>query len=98
MLDSKAISLEGKTLSVSGYAAYAIEKGAKCAGCGGTVFISNIRHYDHDGGWKVEGYEKLQWLYFECPNTIRMYQKSIECGGQTSFTKLYIPRPNPFTN
>ena len=26
-----------------------------------------IEHYDHDGGWEVEGFAVKQWLYATCP-------------------------------
>ena len=64
------------------YAAHALEKGAKCWSCGGAVSVGDIRHYSHGGGWKIDGFDKLQWLYFEC----------LGCEYQTSFAKLGIPR------
>ena len=27
---------------------------------------SNIKSYDHDGGWRIEGYPELQWVYVHC--------------------------------
>lgn len=66
------------------YAERALEKGAKCWSCGGAVSVSDIRHYGHSDGWKVDGFEKRQWLYFECLRR--------RCRYQTSFAKLNIPR------
>lgn len=32
-----------------------------------------IQHYVHPGGWKLEGFPKLQWLYVECPKCFRQW-------------------------
>jgi len=57
-------------------------KDDKCS-CG-YVGLSKLRieHYDHDGGWPVEGFEEKQWLYVTCP----------KCGYQWALWKLGIPR------
>jgi len=39
-----------------------------------------ILQYNHDGGYKVDGFEKPQWLYVVCPN----------CDYQWSLQKLGI--------
>lgn len=39
-----------------------------------------IQHYNHDGGYAVEGYVQKQWLYVECP----------KCDYQWAFHKLGI--------
>jgi len=41
-----------------------------------------IEHYDHDGGWPVEGFKEKQWLYVTCP----------KCGYQWALWKLGVPR------
>lgn len=28
---------------------------------------SNIKSYNHDGGWRIEGCLRLQWVYVHCP-------------------------------
>ncbi|MBI2624843.1 MAG: hypothetical protein HYW70_00690 [Candidatus Nealsonbacteria bacterium] len=40
---------------------------------------------NHDGGWEVKGFDKKQWLYYQCK----------KCGYQTSFDKLGVPRNKP---
>jgi hypothetical protein len=39
----------------------------KCRWCGEEL-SGMIQHYDHSGGWRVEGFKKRQWLYTQCPN------------------------------
>jgi hypothetical protein len=34
----------------------------------GTRLPQRIAHYDHEGGWYVEGFAKPQWLYIVCTN------------------------------
>lgn len=41
-----------------------------------------IEHYDHDGGWPVEGFKEKQWLYVTCP----------KCGYQWALWKLGVLR------
>jgi len=41
-----------------------------------------IEHYDHSGGWKVDGFLKRQWLYVTCP----------KCEYQWALWKLGVPR------
>jgi hypothetical protein len=57
-------------------------KDDKCS-CG-YVGLSKLRieHYDHDGGWPVEGFKEKQWLYVTCP----------KCGYQWALWKLGVPR------
>lgn len=74
-------------MNVREYAEYAIRQGAQCWDCSGSLTVADIRHYDHDGGWKVDGFTERQWLYFECPKS--------RCEYQTSFAKLHIPREGP---
>lgn len=69
------------------YALLAAEQGGRCAGCFKPVKVRDIRCYDHEDGWKVDGHEKLQWLYFQCPDP--------QCHYQTSLAKLGIERPVP---
>ena len=35
-----------------------------CPKCGTT--LGPAQTYDHEGGWKIEGYAKKQWVYFGC--------------------------------
>lgn len=44
-------------------------KGRICVGCR-RFFPSpvKIEHYDHSGGWIVEGFSERQWLYVVCPS------------------------------
>ncbi len=53
----------------------------KCPDCGFQFDPRSLEHYDHPGGWKVDGYTKRQWLYVECR----------PCKYQWSFTKLNVP-------
>ena len=47
-----------------------------CDTCHGTGEIKQkvslahepIKHYEHDGGWEMDGFNRKQWLYVECPN------------------------------
>ena len=41
-----------------------------------------FKSYDHDEGWYIQGKLKPQWCYYQCGN----------CGGETSWDKLGIPR------
>jgi len=54
--------------------------GKKCKHCGEP--LGRIRAYEHDGGWKVDGFDRKQWLYTICPN----------CEYQWALWKLGIPR------
>ena len=40
-----------------------------------------IDHYDHSGGWRVDGFEFRQWLSVECPKC--KYQWSLRKLGVT---------------
>lgn len=51
-----------------------------CRTCGRKL-PAKIEHYDHEGGWKVDGYDERQWLYVNCPN----------CGYDNALWKLSIP-------
>ena len=46
-----------------------------------------FQFYDHDGGEKVNGFDKKQWLYIECPN----------CQYQWSLWKLQKCSPESLT-
>lgn len=52
--------------------------------CGTPLLPVDLEHYDHDGGWYVEGFDEKQWLYLECP----------DCGYQTALWKIGITRPD----
>jgi len=52
----------------------------KCPSCSGK--LGAIEHYDHDGGWNVEGFSEKQWLYKTCR----------KCGYQWALWKLGIRR------
>ena len=43
--------------------------GKRCD-CNGQPSLAGlpIIHYDHEGGWKVDGFENRQWLYVNCPH------------------------------
>ena len=56
--------------------------GKACRSCG-THFINlAVEHYDHPGGWEVDGFDVAQWLYITCP----------DCDYQNSLWKLGVPR------
>jgi hypothetical protein len=56
-------------------------KGKKCSKCGeGDLEGLPITHYDHVGGWQVEGFANRQWLYVTCP----------ACNFQVSLRKVGI--------
>ena len=38
-----------------------------CKSCG-TPLPRAIKHYEHEGGWEVLGFQKKQWLFIECLN------------------------------
>jgi len=58
------------------------EKNPACTFCGASLKGQPIRGYTHDGGWPVEGYEKLLWLYIKCP----------KCKYDYAIWKLGVPR------
>ena len=74
-------------MTLKEYAELALSKGATCFDCGRTPALEDLNNYDHDSGWEVDGFEELQWLYFEC--------SAPSCSYQTSFTKLSVRRPSP---
>lgn len=39
----------------------------KCYKCKREIKYGTIRSYDHEGGIKVKGFRKKQWVYFLCP-------------------------------
>ena len=41
-----------------------------------------ISHYPHSGGWKVQGFDKPQWLFIVCP----------KCKYQWALWKLGVSR------
>lgn len=55
---------------------------ATCHACGANIIGEAVHHYEHDGGWKVPGFEKRQWLYVVCP----------KCQNQISLWKLGVAR------
>jgi hypothetical protein len=71
-------------MNIDQWAQLAIDKGAKCWGCGSAVSQADLRNYDHPEGWRVDGFAQRQWLSFECS------QKRCRYG--TSFTAYEIPR------
>ena len=74
-------------MTIREYAQYALDQEARCWNCRGEVHLEDMRHYEHDGGWDVDGFPERQWLYFECSNGT--------CRYQTSFAALGIKRPYP---
>ena len=59
-----------------------LAEGKKCRFCNSMLPHQCVEYYDHDGGWKVDGFSQKQWLYLTCPG----------CGHQWSFAKLGIER------
>jgi len=53
--------------------------------CGEPIHAGTVETYDHEGGVKVTGYEKLQWVYFVCP----------KCGYQMALWKLIHQLSSP---
>lgn len=53
-----------------------------CRGHGEIGHLGAIEHYDHEGGWTVEGFQRKQWLYKTC----------MRCGYQWALWKLGVPR------
>ncbi len=49
-----------------------------------TIVLTNepIEHYDHSGGWTVDGLKGKQWLYITCP----------KCEYQWALSKLGVRR------
>lgn len=39
----------------------------KCRWCEGRL-EKGLQHFDHDGGWPVDGFAEAQWLYKKCTN------------------------------
>ena len=52
-----------------------------------TPINSDPKMYDHDGGVFIEGHEKKQWVYFECPR----------CNYQTSLVKILNKYQKPLS-
>ena len=73
-------------MNIRQYAQKAVDIGARCFDCHAPLQADQIESYDHSGGWHVDGFSKLQWLYFECDGD--------HCHYQTSFAKLGFERPN----
>lgn len=57
-------------------------KGKKCKFCGTVLNYGCIEYYDHEGGFKVEGFDKKQWLYINC----------FGCGHDWSLVHLGVAR------
>lgn len=58
-----------------------------CASCDKPLAVGHnrvvrVEFYDHDGGWEVEGFYRLQWLYVTCRR----------CGYENALWKLGVPR------
>ena len=60
----------------------ALDQGAICKSCGQVLPAGVLEHYDHEDGWRVEGFAERQWIYLVCP----------ACQYQTSFAKLGIEK------
>jgi len=45
-----------------------------------TLKGSQLQHYNHDGGWSVEGFAEKQWVYIHCH----------QCGYDWALHKLLI--------
>ena len=44
-------------------------EGIECIGCGRPLKAPiQLDHYDHRGGWVVDGFSERQWLYVVCPS------------------------------
>ena len=52
-------------------------RGADCHG-----WITEIRHYPHEGGWRMLGYTERQWIYAICG----------QCRAEISIVHLGIPQ------
>ena len=52
-------------LTLQDIANFVVSKKARCT-CGCVWRRTDIRTYDHDGGYPVAGYERKQWIYFHC--------------------------------
>ena len=57
-------------------------EGKRCRWCG-TELPPKIEYYAHPGGWEVEGFPTLLWLYVTCP----------KCNYDWALWKLGISRP-----
>jgi len=55
----------------------------RCVFCANrNLALLPFKSYDHDAGWYIQDHLEPQWCYYECNN----------CGNQTSWDKLKIPR------
>ena len=54
--------------------------GRPCRDCGARLPASSLRHYEHSGGWRVDGFTKREWLYAVCSS----------CGYQNALWKIGI--------
>jgi hypothetical protein len=56
-------------------------KGKVCRWCNSKL-PPKVRHFDHENGWKVDGFDCRQWLYVRCK----------KCGYDWNLEKLGIRR------
>ena len=71
-----------RALTLQEYAA--LVKRKKCRWCKRRL-SSRVDHYDHAGGWEVNGFQRKQWLYVICTG----------CGYQWNLSKLGITKSAP---
>lgn len=69
----EVVELDEKPGTLEEYRALVTVKNCFC----GARLRRRLSHYDHDGGYRVAGFAKPQWLYLDC-----------RCGNQEALWKL----------
>ena len=77
-------------MKLADYEIEALSKDPTCHDCGNPIQPGTLKHYEHSGGWEVEGFKERQWLYFQCSQTHP--RRGTKCAYQHSLGKLKIPR------
>jgi hypothetical protein len=67
------------------YAKYVVARHDACLYCGRALQARDIRCHPHTEGWRVDGCQGLQWLFFQCGY----------CGRHTGLDALNVERPDP---
>lgn len=65
---SVIIDVEIDNHSLEEIAEWIVKNEGRCQNCNRLYHKEDIRSYNHDGGFKITGFEKKQWVYMCCPN------------------------------
>jgi len=76
-------------MNLAEYEKLALKSSPTCHECGNPIQHGTLKHHDHPGGWRVDGFAERQWLYFQCSQPYG--PRSGTCRYQHSLAKLRIP-------